>query len=37
MNNQISKFKVDYGYEKEVVDKLKINYLKTIRFKSKKI
>lgn len=31
-----NKFKLDYGYEKKVTDKLKLNYIRTIRFKSKK-
>jgi len=36
MNQEILKFKGYYGYERLVTDKLKINYLRTIRFKSKK-
>lgn len=37
MNNpSIEKIKSNFGYEKVVVDKIKIDYLKTIRFKSKK-
>ncbi len=35
-NSDIGKFKIDYGYEKVEIDKLKINYLRTVRFKMKK-
>lgn len=35
-NEAVNKFKVDYGYEKVLTDKLKLDYLRTIRFKNKK-